>query len=81
MGKLSHLQPLVVGRITRILFGIGSFILIGAIGFHELTIWGTAALILLGLSFTVGGLVGNPGCELTALPNLVLPNNRRVHCP
>ena len=32
------------------------------------------------LVFLIGGLVGNPGCELTAIPNLVLRPEQRVHC-
>lgn len=78
--RMAQLKPLVIGRVTRVLFGIATFILIPVIGVATLTFWGVAALILLGLSFVVGGIVGNPGCELTALPNLLLPKMKRVHC-
>lgn len=76
----AELKPLVIGRWTRVLFGIGTFVLIAVIGPSTLTNWGTAALIVLGLSFVVGGLTGNPGCELTAIPNLFLPEKKKVHC-
>ena len=75
-----HLKPLLFGRLTRVLFGIGTFVVIGIVGPSQLTFWGTLALILLGVSFVVGGLMGNPGCEITALPNLFLPKEREVHC-
>jgi hypothetical protein len=73
-------RPMVIGRLTRVLFGIGTLLLIPLIGVSTLTGWGTAALVVLGLSFLIGGFTGNPGCELTALPNLVLPNKKRMHC-
>ncbi len=38
----AKLQPLLVGRLTRILFGIGAFVLIPAVGPSALTPWGTA---------------------------------------
>ncbi|HKW89516.1 MAG TPA: hypothetical protein VJN21_12250 [Candidatus Acidoferrales bacterium] len=38
-----------------------------------------AVLALLGISFVVGGAVANPGCETTALPNLVLPQEKRLY--
>jgi len=74
------LKPLFVGRVTRVLFGVGTFVLIPVIGTSVLGVWGTIALIVLGLSFFVGGVIGNPGCELTALLNIALPKKKRVHC-
>jgi hypothetical protein len=74
------LKPLFLGRLTRILFGLGTFVLIALVGPSTLTGWGTAALALLGLSFLIGGIVGNPGCELTAIPNLFIAQKKRVHC-
>ncbi len=77
---LSKLRPLILGRLTRVLAGLGT--LAAAFWFVEwqgLAILAGLALVLLGLSFVVGGLVGNPGCELTALPNLLLPSDKRVH--
>jgi len=79
--NLAKLKPLFVGRVTRVLAGLA--VLVGAIWFVEwqgAAILGGVALVLLGLSFLVGGLVGNPGCEVTSLPNLVLPSAKRVHC-
>lgn len=77
---MAKLKPLFFGRATRVLFGIGSFVLVVVIGSSELTIWGTIALVILGLSFLIGGVLGNPGCELTALPNLFLSKEKKVHC-
>ncbi len=77
---LSKLRPLFLGRVSRLLAGLGT--LAAAFWFVEwqgLAILGGLALVLLGLSFLVGGLVGNPGCELTALPNLLLPSDKHVH--
>ena len=78
--SFAKLKPLALGRVTRVLFGVGTFILIFVIGTSTLTFWGTAALVVLALSFVVGGIAANPGCELTALPNLVLRKEKRVHC-
>lgn len=74
--SLAKLKPLLVGRLTRVIFGLGAFAWIGI----ESPGWiGTAVLALLGLSFVIGGLVANPGCEITAIPNLFLPDQRRLH--
>ncbi len=40
---------------------------------------GALLLGFLGLSFLVGGLVANPGCEITALANIFLPRDKRMH--
>ncbi|MCK5408300.1 MAG: hypothetical protein KAJ37_12615, partial [Candidatus Krumholzibacteria bacterium] len=77
---ITQLKPLVVGRTTRILFGIGTFVLVAVIGPSNLTFWGTVALVVLGISFVIGGAVGNPGCELTAIPNLLLSKGKKIHC-
>ena len=74
------LEPLVIGRVTRVLFGIGTLVLVALVGTSTLTLWGTIGLVALGLSFLVGGLAGNPGCELTAIPNLFLPKEKKCHC-
>jgi hypothetical protein len=74
------LKPLLFGRLSRVLFGMGTFAVIGFVGPGQLSLWGTVALGLLGISFLVGGLMGNPGCEITALPNLFLSKEHRVHC-
>ena len=77
---MTQLKPLLLGRLSRVLFGLGTFAVIVFVGPEELSLWGTLALGLLGVSFLVGGLVGNPGCEITALPNLFLSKEKRVHC-
>jgi len=78
--SLSKLKPLFIGRVTRLLFGLGTLAFVVVTGTSTLTIWGAIALIALGLSFLVGGIVGNPGCELTAIPNLFLSENKKAHC-
>ncbi len=77
----THLKPLFFGRLTRIVFGV-------AVLYWGVGLWGadlgsfvaSLYVIILGLSFLVGGLYANPGCELTALPNLALPSEKRLHC-
>lgn len=78
--SLARLKPLFWGRLTRVLFGLATIFLIAIVGPSTLTIWGTIALAALGLSFLIGGIVGNPGCEVTAIPNLFLSEKKRVHC-
>ena len=78
--NLTTLKPLVFGRLGRVAAGLATVAAASFWGPSELTWVGFTALMLLGLSFLVGGLVGNPGCEITALPNLVLPSNKRLHC-
>ena len=77
--NLATLTPLRIGRLSRMGVGLATIVAAGLWGPSELSWLGFAALILLGLSFLVGGVVGNPGCELTALPNLALPLNKRLH--
>jgi hypothetical protein len=76
---LSKLPPLTVGRVSRIVFGVGVLAIIPFVGTDVLGVVGTLAVGALGVSFLVGGLMANPGCELTALLNLFLPRNHRVH--
>jgi hypothetical protein len=73
------LEPLLFGRVTRVLFGVGTFVLIWAVGVDTLTFLGTGALAFLGASFLIGGLMGNPGCELTAIPNLFRSKENQIH--
>ncbi len=73
------LKPLLFGRISRMLFGVGTFVLIWAVGVDTLTFIGTVALVFLGASFLIGGLMGNPGCELTAIPNLFRSKENQIH--
>ncbi len=78
---LAKLPPLLFGRLSRVVFGVATLAVAVALGSGGLGGIGFAALVLLGLSFLVGGLTGNPGCELSSLPNLVLPSDKRVHFP
>ena len=48
-------KPLLFGRLSRVLFGMGTFAVIVFVGPEQLTLWGTVALGLLGVSFLVGG--------------------------
>ena len=73
------LEPLLFGRVSRVIFGVGTFALIWAIGMDTLTLIGTGALAFLGASFLIGGLVRNPGCELTAIPNLFRSKENQLH--
>lgn len=77
---LAKLPPLAFGRATRVVFGIGTLYWADRLGTGELGLAGMVALVFLGISFLLGGVLGNPGCELTALPNLVLPQEKRIHC-
>jgi hypothetical protein len=69
MKSLAKIEPLFFGRVGRVL--------VGGPGDDTLL---AACLILLGVSFLIGGVMGNPGCEITALPNLFLPADKNVHC-
>lgn len=75
-----HIKPLFFGRIARIIVGIGSFLAVWLIGPQKLTMLGSAALIFLGVSFFIGGITANPGCEITAIPNLFLSDEKQLHC-
>ena len=77
---LEELRPLFFGRLTRVLVGLATLIVILAVGPSDLGPWWTIGLLFLGISFLIGGLSGNPGCEITALPNLILPSGKKVHC-
>ncbi|MEE9562142.1 MAG: hypothetical protein V3W50_03620 [Thermoanaerobaculia bacterium] len=78
--NLAELQPLFFGRLMRILTGLITLGVIPFVGTEQLGFWGVVGLGFLGLSFLIGGLTGNPGCEITALPNLALPSAKRKHC-
>ena len=74
------LRPLFVGRLSRIVAGVAALIAVPFVGFEGVAALGAVALVFLGISFVAGGLMGNPGCEITALPNLVLRSEKRLHC-
>lgn len=77
----THLKPLLIGRVSRIVFGI-AVIYCGTKLWHQNlpAIIVSIAVLLFGLSFLVGGLMANPGCEITALLNMLRPTEKRVHC-
>lgn len=78
-GNLATLKPLFFGRLSRVVFGVVALAgvpLVGLEGWNALAVGG---LVLLGLSFLFGGLLGNPGCEITALPNVLLRSEKHVH--
>jgi hypothetical protein len=79
--SLAKLEPLFFGRVGRVLVGIGVLYWGAEMwrGSGEDTLL-AAGIILLGVSFLIGGVMGNPGCEITALPNLFLPAEKHVHC-
>jgi len=74
------LKPLFWGRTLRVAAGL-------AASYFAFRLWGGNAgndvfatlLALLGVSFVVGGIVANPGCEITALPNLFLTPEKRLY--
>jgi hypothetical protein len=78
--NLAALPPLFFGRLMRIVTGVVALGVIPFVGSDQLGFWGVAGLGFLGLSFLIGGIMGNPGCELTALPNLALPSGKKMHC-
>ncbi|MDH3746016.1 MAG: hypothetical protein OES47_13020 [Acidobacteriota bacterium] len=78
--SLARLKPLFFGRLSRVLAGASALLAVPFVGFEGLEVIGAVALVGLGLSFLIGGLMANPGCEITALPNLFLRLDKRVHC-
>ncbi|MGB5814543.1 MAG: hypothetical protein WBH85_20580 [Thermoanaerobaculia bacterium] len=78
--NLAELPPLFFGRLMRIVTGLVTLGIVPYVGIDQLGFWGVAGLGFLGLSFLIGGIMGNPGCEITALPNMALPTTKRVHC-
>jgi len=75
----SLLKPLFVGRALRVFSGLVCFYLAYQVVHPPIDpgqLVGGLILGLLGLSFVVGGLLANPGCEITALPNLFLKKSR-----
>jgi len=76
-----HLKPLFFGRLTRVVFGLVALYWGARLWKPDLApMAASLAVIFLGLSFLVGGLMANPGCEITALFNLLLPAEKRLHC-
>ena len=79
---LGKLQPLGFGRAARVVFGLGALAGAAFVPWDEAGgIVGGLVLIFFGLSFLAGGLTANPGCEVTALPNLLLPAEKQINFP
>jgi hypothetical protein len=68
--------PLLFGRLLRILSGLALFawLLISPPSGLPLRL----VVLFFGISLVVGGVMAYPGCEVMALPNLLL--RRRMHC-
>ncbi len=77
--SLARLPPLLFGRVSRVVFGIGTLGVLSYVGAEGVGPVGALLLGFLGLSFLVGGLLANPGCEITALANIFLPRDKRMH--
>ena len=75
------LRPLKIGRTTRVVFGAAVILIAPVTGVLQISVLGFLALMALGLSFVIGGLLAIPGCELAALPNLMLPKRYRFTFP
>jgi hypothetical protein len=72
-------KPLLFGRLLRVLFGLATLASLASLAFlGPIGLLAQAALGFLGVSFLGGGIIANPGCEITALPNLVF--RKRAHC-
>jgi hypothetical protein len=72
---LNQAKPSLIGRTLRVLAGLyfcywAFAVLEPPIELGELV--GAILLGLLALSLILGGLTANPGCEVTALPNVIL---------
>ena len=79
---LGKLPPLAFGRTARVVAGLGSLVGAAFVPWAEAGgVAGGLVLIFFGLSFLAGGLMANPGCEVTALPNLLLPAEKRINFP
>jgi len=69
-------KPRFFGRLLRIAFGV---VTLAALFFVDaFGVLGQLGRAVLGVSFLVGGIIGNPGGEITALPNLIF--RKRCHC-
>jgi hypothetical protein len=68
-------KPLLVGRMLRIILGIGAlvYLLLNPLS----RIW-QIILAFIGVSLIVGGIIGHPGCEILALPSLLFRS--RAQC-
>ena len=77
--SVQMLRPFGFGRSSRVVFGLAVFIVAFVFGTGPFGLGGLVALLCIGLSFVVGGLMGTPGCVLSAPLNLLLPRGKRLH--
>lgn len=80
IGQGERPRPLFLGRLLRILVGTALVLSASFVPDFDQAWIGTTALILGGATFVVAGIRANPGCEITALPNLLLPAHRQLFC-
>ena len=72
-------KPQLFGRVLRVVFGVAALASLAFIG--SIGLLAEVAIAFLGVSFLVGGLIANPGCEITALPNLLFRTRAHCFCP
>lgn len=68
-------KPLFIGRMLRIILGIGALVFLLL---YPLSILWQIILAFIGVSLIVGGIIAHPGCEIWALPSLLVRS--RVQC-
>ncbi|HLW80523.1 MAG TPA: hypothetical protein VKS20_00630 [Candidatus Acidoferrales bacterium] len=68
-------KPLFVGRLLRIVLGIGALVYLLL---NPLSIIWQIILAFIGVSMIVGGIIAHPGCEIWALPSLLFRS--RAQC-
>ena len=73
-------KPLFIGRLVRVLAGLALLVGVPFVPDIEYRWLGIAALVLAGATFIIAGARANPGCEITAIPNLLLPPDRQLSC-
>ena len=73
-------RPLFFGRLARVLSGVALLVGIPFVPDSEYSWLGIAGLVIAGLTFFIAGARANPGCEITAIPNLFLPPGRQLAC-
>ena len=77
---MSSSQPLLFGRLARIVVGAGLWVGIAFVP-NSANAWlGVLALAVGGLIFVLAGVIANPGCEITAPINLFRRSEDRVSC-
>jgi len=77
---MANPQPLLFGRLARILVGVGLWVGIAFIPSIADAWLGVLALAVGGLIFVLAGAIANPGCEITAPINLFRRSGNRISC-